>query len=234
MKVPLRSMIVRASLVAMPSPSPIPLLAVAALCACRGIALESSARYTLDPVVVVHGAGGDELAVSTDYGVVFLGRTAQSGRIEFTAWFGDGPTREEGLVEAMGGGVFATEGEILLPCARLCLATPPAGSEVVVRGRRAGQPFEIEAELASDPRVTGVLLRTNPELEQLADSELGAGVFYFEPEKPLQLVGLLTGRVELDGRSYFTALGPEDLWRLVVHRRNSDRPKRWVYREDIL
>jgi hypothetical protein len=225
---------VRASLVAMRSSPWLASLAAAALGACRAIPLESSSHHALDPVVVVHGPGGDELAVSTDYGVVFLGRTAQSGRIEFTAWYGDGPTREEGLVEAMGGGVFATEGEILLPCVRLCLATPPAGSAVVVRGRRAGVPFEIEAELGSDPRVTGVLLRATPELEELTDSELGAGVFYLEPQKPLQLVGLLSGRVELDGRRFFTAVGPEDMWRLIVHRRNSDRPRRWVYREDIL
>lgn len=234
-------MTARASLVPMrssPSPWTVTLalvtLAAGTLSSCRGIALESSALHALDPVVVVHGADGDELAVSTDYGVVFLGRTAKSGRIEFTTWFGDGPAREEGLVEAMGGGVFATEAEILLPCVSLCLATPPAGSAVIVRGRRAGLPFEIEAELASDPRITGVLLRPNPELEQLSDRELGAGVFYLEPGKPLQLVGLLSGRVELDGRRFFTALGPEDLWRVIVHRRNSDRPRRWVYRKDIM
>lgn len=209
-------------------------LAATALGACRAIPLESSARHTLDPVVVVHGAGGDELGVSTDYGIVFLGRTAKSGRIEFTAWFGDGPAREEGLVESLGGGVFATEGEILLPCARLCLDTPPSGSAVIVRGRRAGQPFEIEAELASDPRVTGVLLEPSPELDLLGDDELGAGVFFVQPEKPLQLVGLLRGRVELGGKRYIAAVGPEDLWRLIVQRRNSDRPRRWVYRADIM
>jgi len=224
----------RASLVAMRSSPWLVSLAVAALGACRTVPIESSGHRTLDPVVVVHGTAGDELAVSTDYGIVFLGRTAQSGRIEFTSWFGDGPSREEGLVEAMGGGVYATECEIMLPCVRLRFSTPPAGSPVIVRGRRGGVPFEIEAELASDPRVTGVLLRTNPALEQLTDAELGAGVFYLEPQKPLELVGLLTGRVELDGRRFLTALGPEDLWRVIVHRRNSDRPRRWVYREDIL
>jgi hypothetical protein len=209
-------------------------LASAVFGACRVIPLESSARFTLDPVVVVHGVGGDELAVSTDYGVVFLGRTAKSGRVEFTTWFGDGPAREEGLVEAMGGGVFATESEIQLPSVRLCLAALPAGTAVIVRGRRAGVPFEIEAELATDPQVTGVLLRPSPELEELTDVDLGAGVFLLEPGQPLQLVGLLSGRIELEGRSYFTAVGPEDLWRLIVHRRNSDRPRRWVYREDIM
>jgi hypothetical protein len=205
---------------------------LAALGACT--AIEGSARRTVDPVVVVHGESGDELAVSTDYGVVFLGRTAQSGRIEFTVWFGDGPSREEGIVEPMGGGVYATEGEILLPSVALCFELPPAGTGVIVRGRRAGEPFEVAATLATDPRVRGVLLEAGPELDALTDDALGAGVFLVTPRQALQLVGLLSGRLELDGRTYLTAVGPEDLWRAVVHRRNSDRPRRWVYREDVL
>jgi len=208
--------------------------ATIALAACQVIPLESSGRRTLDPVVVVHGQDGDELGVSTDYGIVFLGKTARSGRVEFTTWFGDGPAREEGLVESVGGGIYATTGEILLPCVALCLETPPAGSTVMVRGRRGGTPYEIEAQLASDPRVTGVLLAPNPQLDRLEDDQQGAGVFYIQPTKPLQLIGLLRGRVELGGKRYVTAVGPEDLWRLIVQRRNSDRPRRWVYRQDIM
>ena len=203
-----------------------------ALAACR--TLETTSRFTVDPVVVVHGPSGDELAVSTEYGVVFLGRTVQSGRAEFTAFFGDGPAREEGQVESLGGGLYATDCEILLPSAVLCFDPPPEIRDVRVRGRRGGLPFEIEAELATDPRVTGVLLLANDELDDLTEAELGAGVFLVDPTKPLQLVGLLTGRLELGGRRYYTAVGPEDLWRAVTHRRNSDRPRRRVYREDIL
>ncbi|MSR60974.1 MAG: hypothetical protein EXS08_00810 [Planctomycetes bacterium] len=212
-----------------------PVFALTLLGACRGVPLEGSALHTLDPVVIVHGAGGDELGVSTDYGVLFLGRTAQSGRVEFTAWFGDGPAREEGVIEAFGGGVYATEAEILLPSVQLCFAPPPAGTEVVVRGRKQGVPFEIASVLDSDPRLTGVLLEPSDELDALDDSVLGAGVFLVQPGKALQLVGLLSGRLQLsDGKRFFTALGPEDFWRLVVHRRNTDRPRRAVYREDIL
>lgn len=203
-----------------------------ALAAC--ITFESTSRRTLDPVVVVHGPGGDELGVSTDYGVAFLGRTAKSGRVEFTVWFGDGPTREEGLVEPMGGGVFSTASEILLPSVPLCFESLPAGTPLVVRGRRNGQPFEIDAAVAEDPAVEGVLLRASAELDVLTDGELGAGVFQLTPGNPLRLVGLLSGRLVLDGRRYFTVVGAEDLWRMVVHRRNSDRPRRWVYREDIM
>lgn len=204
-----------------------------ALAACT--TLESGTRRTLDPVVTVHGEGGDELGVSTDYGVVFLGRTAKGGRVEFTSWFGDGPAREEGVVESMGGGLYSTASEILLPCVALCFELPPEGTRVILRGRRAGKPWELESELASDPRVTGVLLLATPELERLGDQDLGAGIFLMEPGRPVQLVGLLSGRLEFEGgRRYLTAVGPEDLWRLVVHRRNSDRPRRWVYREDIM
>lgn len=205
----------------------------ALLAGCANVA--TFERYMLDPIVTVHGPTGDELAVSTDYGVVFLGRGAQTGRIEFTAWFGDGPSREEGVIEALGGGLFATESEIELPSVPLSFRPPPLGSSVLVRGRRGGVPFEIEARLAADARVSGLLLEPNDELEDLTDAELGAGIFQLEAGQPLRLLGLISGRLELsDGRSYVTAIGPEDLWRLVVHRRNVDRPRRWVYREDVL
>ncbi len=214
------------------SPPRLALLATLLAPACTVV--ESTARWTVDPVVTVHGEDGDELGVSTDYGVVFLGHTAQSGRVEFTTWFGDGPSREEGLVESMGGGVYATEGEIQLPSVELCFEPPPAGTQLFVRGRRGSEPFEIEAVLASDPRVTGVLLAHNDELDRLGDADLGAGVFLLEAGKATKLLGLVSGRLEFgSGERYVTLLGPEDLWRLVVHRRNSDRPRRWVYRDDI-
>jgi len=214
---------------------PVPALLAAALAlgACATV-LETSSRQTVDPIVVVHGAGGDELAVSTEYGVVFLGRTVQNGRTEFTAFFGDGPAREEGQVQALGNGLYTTDAEILLPMVVVCFEPPTEPTNVRVRGRRNGVPFEIDAEIAVDPRVNGVLLLANEDLDRLTEAECGSGVFLVTPGKPLQLLGLLNGRLTLDGRRYFTAVGPDELWRLVVHRRNSDRPRKRVYRDDIL
>ena len=147
----------------------------------------------------------------------------------------DGPAREEGVVESVGGGLYATDSEIALPSVPLCFTAPRAGSEVLVRGRRSGAPFEIDARLAEDPRVTGLLLEGSSELDRLTDGELGAGVFLVEEGEPLRLLGLISGRLEFgDGRKYVTAVGPEDLWHLVVHRRNSDRPRHWVYRDDLM
>lgn len=212
------------------------LLALPLLAACQiKTTIESTARVTVDPVVVVHGQDGNELGVATEYGVVFLGRTARSGRVEFTAFYGDGPSREAGLVVSMGGGLYATEGEIRLPSVSLCFEPPPPGSEVWVRGRRDGQPFEFDARLVTEPRVTGLLLAPSDELDALTDAELGAGVFLLVPGRPMQLLGLVSGRLTLDEREHFvTVLGPEEMWRLVVHQRNAERPRRKVYRPDVL
>jgi len=212
---------------------PLALLALLPVSAC--LTPSSTDDFTVDPVVVLHAPAGDELGVSTDYGVVFLGRHARTGRIEFSAWFGDGPSREEGLIERLGDELCATRAEIELPSVPLCFDVPPAGTAVRVRGRLQGQPFEIEAVLASDPRVTGVLLEPSPELDALGDEALGAGVFLVSLGRPRALVGLLSGRVELgDGRRFLAAVGPETLWRLVVQHRDHDRPRRTVYREDVL
>ena len=214
-----------------------PLLSLALLQGCTSV--QNLRVHTSDPTVVLHGPGGDELGVSTDYGIVFLGRYANRGRVEFTTWFGDGPSLEEGVVEPLGDGLFTTSAEIQLSNVTLLFHTPDPGEPVVVRGRGPNGPYELEAEVASDPRVEGLLLAPSPELDGLAEDQLGAGVFLVGPAGRKQLIGLVTGRIRLrqgDGSEsrYVTASGPEQLWRLVVHQRNSERPRRAVPREDIL
>ena len=194
---------------------------------------------TTDPTVVIHGTDGDELGVSTEYGIVFLGRHANRGRVEFTSWFGDGPRLEEGVIEPVGDQLYTTSAEIQLSNVPLLFHLPDPGETVIVRGRHGGVAWEFEAILATDPRVDGVLLEPSPELDMLHNDQLGAGVFYLDIRGRKQLVGLITGRVSIqapDGnsRSYVTVSGPEQMWRLVLHRRNSERPRRKVYREDIL
>lgn len=214
------------------SPRLLPLF-LAPLAAC--LSPSTTARYTYDPVVVVHAPAGDELGVSTDYGVVFLGRHVRTGRVEFTAWFGDGPAREEGLIERLTDELYLTKSEIQLAEVPLCLDLPAAGTPVIVRGRRGSTPYEIEAVLAADERVRGVLLSPSSELAALTDADLGAGIFLVRDGKPRELIGLVTGHVEFgDGRHYVCAVGPEELWRLAVQHRDNDRPRRTVYREDLL
>ncbi len=190
-----------------------------------------------DPTVRLHTGASGELGVSTEYGVVFLGRGASSGMVEFTAWFADGPSHEEGVIEPLGGGLFTTRAEIALPIVPLMWSEPRAGTKVFVRGRRGSSPFVFEAEIAHDPRIEGLMLRPSSDLRGLSDGEAGAGV-YVEGEHGPLLLGLVSGKLTLgtaEGeREYFAVAGPRDLWRLSTHRRDVDRPKRRALREDVL
>jgi hypothetical protein len=192
-----------------------------------------------DPTVVIQTGGGTELGVSTDYGVVFLGHSASSGSVEVTAWFGDGPSIEPSVIEPIGGGLYTAETEIRLPSVPMTFLTPKPGDVVLVSGRHGSTTWEEALEVRSDPRVWGILLKVVGELRDHPD-QVGAGVFVVPngDKNRKQLVGLVSGilRLETDEgtREYLTVVGPEDLWRLVTHRRDRLRRKPWVYREDIL
>lgn len=192
-----------------------------------------------DPVLEIATEGGSELGVATDYGVVFLGRTAQAGRVEITAWYGDGPNIEPATIEPIGGGLYTAETEIRLPVVPMSFQDPRPGSKLLVLGRRQGELREHTVTVRSDPRVQGLLLSVPGGIGD-DPTQVGAGV-YFLPDGDLdqkQLVGLVSGRIRLKGadgeRVYLTAYGPQELWRLVTHRRDLLQRKRWIYREDIL
>lgn len=190
----------------------------------------------LDSTVRIRSSAGTELGVATDYGVVFLGRTAREGEVALTAWFGDGPSWESGTVEAVGGGVYATRAEIRLPTVPLDFDAPRPGTEVRVRGRLGHEPWETPARVADHPAVAGLLLRSSEALRRLGGDQVGAGV-YVGPREAERLVGLVSGRLRLrtaGGEAEFvTVVGPETLWRVPLSRREREDPQP-VYREDVL
>lgn len=209
-------------------------LAVAALLpSCVGV------RDLADPVLAIRTRNGNELGISTDYGVVFLGRTARSGAAEITAWYGDGPSIESTVIEPVGSGLFTAETEIRLPEVQLSFDDPKPGDELLVFGRDARGAWNEKVRVEEDPRVLG-LVTTIPARLRGASDQIGAGVFVVPEsgEKDKKLVGLVAGELTLTGadgeRRYLAVVGPQDLWRLVTHRRDLVRKKRWVYREDIL
>ena len=210
------------------------LLLLPLLTGCRGT------RNLVDPVVEIQTSGGRELGVTTDYGIVFLGRTAQTGEISITAWFGDGPSIEPSTIEPIEGGLFTAETEIILPAVPILFIDPGPGADVAVIGRTEEGAWRSIVKLVEDPRVFGVLIEL-PEEMRGRDDQIGAGVFRYlggDPES-LQLLGLVSGRLRLssdDGsvKEYATVVGPEVLWRLVTLRRHFPRRKPQVYRDDVL
>jgi len=208
------------------------LILLAAAAGCTGV------RTLCDPTVVVETGAGTELGASTDYGVVFLGRTAQSGRVHITAWFGDGPQTESSVIEPVGAGVFTAETEIRLPEVPMNFRELHAGTNVLVIGRNGEELWQRTTTVKKDPRVEGILLPSLGPIEKSPD-QVGAGVFVLRDgdENKKELVGLVSGTLTLtDGagtKRYTTVVGVKDLWRLVAHRRELERRRPPITREDV-
>lgn len=195
-------------------------------------------RTLSDPTITLRTSGGSELGVSTDYGIVFLGHTAQSGRVEIESWYGDGPNLEPAVIEPIGGDLFTAETEIRLAQVPLAFVDPEPGSRLLVIGRDSNGLWESWVDVQSDPRVLGIVTSIPSELAGRPD-QTGAGV-YVVPEggkDEKRLIGLVAGEVQLSTkegeRRLLAVVGPNDLWRLVAHRRDLLQKKRWVYREDV-
>ena len=210
-----------------------PLLPAFLLVALAGC--ENTTRNLQDPTVEIRTSGGTELGVSTDYGLVFLGRTARSGEIEITAWFGNGPSIEPSVVEPIGGGLFTAQAEIRLPSTTMSFQRPEPGDSVTVIGRTGPETWEREVEVRTDPRVDGLLLAP---IGELSGDQVGAGVYVGEGWKK-KLVGLVSGRLFLSGADgttseYVTVVGPDDLWRIVVYDRSIVHKVPFPRRGDVL
>lgn len=204
------------------------------LCAaCQGT------RTLQDPLLEVRTPKGKELAVATDHGVLFLGRTAQSGEVELTAWYGDGPDIELAVVEPLGGGLFTAEPEIRVPSVPISFRVPKVGEQVEISGRDGANVWQEQSEIVSDPDITGLLLPMNNRLSEGAD-QVGAAVFRVNQQTELrELVGLVAGVVVITDaqgakRRYVAVIGADQFWRLVTYRHEMPHKPRWVYREDIL
>ncbi len=189
-------------------------------------------RNLTDPIVRIQTEAGSELGVSTDYGVVFLGRSAARGPVTVEAVFGDGPSLERSIVEPVGAGLFTAAMEIDLPRVAVSFRAPEAGESLVIAGRDADGPWERSTRVIADERVFGLLVEPVGDVLERRE-QVGAGVFRELERGRRELVGLVSGRIVLDGRERLAVVGPEVLWRLVAHRRDLLRRKPWVYREDV-
>ena len=108
----------------------------------------------LSKTLEIRTSGGSELGVATDYGVLFLGRTARSGEVRVVAWFGDGPSVEASVIEPLGGGLYTAETEIRLPTIPMSFRTPEPGERLYVVGRAEGDLHRLAAAVRQDgPRL---------------------------------------------------------------------------------
>ncbi|QDV07901.1 hypothetical protein Poly30_34360 [Planctomycetes bacterium Poly30] len=215
----------------------LPPFALLSLCALLALASCSGTRKVTDPVLNIRTSGGEELGVSTEYGVVFLGKRAERGEVEVEAWFGDGPSIERSVIEPVGGGLFTAEMDIELPQVPISFTEPRDGETLEIMGRKGGKRWTTLARVRTDPRVLGLLLEISGGFPDDPD-QVGAGVYRKTGKFERELVGLVTGKIQLERkgsiRKYLAVAGPSVMWRFAAHRRDLLRRKPFVYREDIL
>ncbi|MDG1050703.1 MAG: hypothetical protein P8M11_01340 [Planctomycetota bacterium] len=194
-------------------------------------------RKLTDPVVGIVTDRGMELGVSTEFGVVFLGKTTDRGPVIVEAYFGDGPSMEQSVIEPVGGGLFTADMEILLPHVPISFNVPGEGEELEVMGRRGWDRWSAMSTCRSVDGVNGLLIEIPEGFMDSAD-QTGAGVYRKTGEFTHELVGLVSGKVTIqrdgDAEAYLAVVGADTLWRLAAHRKDKLRRRPFVYREDIL
>ncbi|QDU68085.1 hypothetical protein [Engelhardtia mirabilis] len=197
----------------------------------------ATSKLQYDPTVIIDTRGGRELGVSTNYGIVFLGRTARAGDVDVAVWFGDGPSIEQSVIEPVGGGLYTVDTEIRVPSIPLGFTDPADGQPVWIQGRDVNGRWRMETQVVRHPTVDGILLAVPDALVRSTD-QTGAGVFVYDEKGRARVLGLVSGRLMLETtegtESYLTVVGPESLWRLVSYRRDPDVRHRVPYRDDVL
>ncbi len=210
---------------------------VAALALALALTACTGTRKLTDPVVGIMTDRGMELGVSTEFGVVFLGKTADRGPVIVEAFFGDGPSMEQSVIEPVGGGLYTADMEIRLPHVPISFDLPTEGEALEVMGRRGWDRWSTMTTCRIVEGVEGVLVEIPAGFLDSVD-QTGAGVYRRTGEFTKDLVGLVSGKITIqrdgESRQYLAVVGADTLWRLAAHRKDKLRRRPFVYREDLL
>ena len=145
------------------------------------------------PVVRVETQGGVELGASTEYGILFLGRTAQDGPCRVHYFLGPTPVVEDGTIVSAGGYYLLADIDLKAQDIPI-LDRPVAPEDRLVAMFMAGtNAVTVPVSLASDPDVAGSVLNW-------PDASLPAGtaILVQDESESFRFVGLVSGEAELE------------------------------------
>jgi hypothetical protein len=223
-----------------PRRRPIPTIAALALAlAPAGLSPLAACSSVKMPrgLAMIHTPRGDEQGISTQYGIVFLGRTAREGRCDVTIYFGDGPSIEPGRIEVVDADLCLALLEIKSPTTEVSYTYPDPEDDLLLGiVGEAGPEFYV-TRLATDMGVEGTAVHV-PSGFPLSPSIVGAGIYRFEDFR-FRLVGVVNGVAHFQdkiglGHDVFTFLGPRNLARVAIYDRDRGRPKESPVRTDII
>ncbi|PIE23772.1 MAG: hypothetical protein CSA62_06610 [Planctomycetota bacterium] len=183
------------------------------------------------PLVRIQTTGGFEQGVSTDFGVLFLGRTAQKGPAKLLYWLGPSPLIEAGEIEVVGGPVHRIRTDVPIPSVPISFEPVAPEEQLVLMGMEGQLPWRLDVQLAKDEIVRGTALHYPAGLQLRPDS-VGLGIFR-ETEAGLALVGLVKAAAELDnGKRFLLFAGLSEMREAFAKARRAMPVREVEYRAD--
>jgi hypothetical protein len=190
----------------------------------------SRQQPTQIPVVWIQTTKGFEQGVSTEEGIIFLGRTAQKGPAKVSYLLGPSPLVEAGKIRNGPGPLHFVDLEVSIPKAPISFRAPKPGEGLSLILYKGNSPRFFFTKVANDPRIQGTALEI-PSGFRPQPSDIGAGVFKQTDDGPA-LVGLLQGVASLEGKSWLLVAG-RDLWKThFLKPTPSEQKKEVFYRAD--
>ncbi len=190
----------------------------------------SRRQPTQVPVVWIQTTRGFEQGVSTEEGIIFLGRTAQKGPAKVSYLLGPSPLVEVGKIREGMGPLHFVDLEVSIPKAPISFRAPKPGEALSLILYDGGYPRILYTRVTDDPRVKGTALEI-PSGYRPKPSDVGAGVFTQTQEGPA-LVGLLQGIAKLGGKSWLLVAGRETWKTYFLKPTPSEQKKEVFYRAD--
>lgn len=182
--------------------------------------------------VVVETSTQRELGVSTRFGIVSVGAEQDRGEVRVTAFYGDGPATERGVIEPVADRLCRIEVPFPTPWCEITSVLPVPGERLTLAGYDpVNELWMREVPLADLPEARGLLLEPPPDLPREWILP-GTGLYRFEVDR-WRLVGLLVAELELAGRTFLLAHGPVELARFVTSDRRRNVPEDRPYRADV-
>jgi len=186
------------------------------------------------PVARIETRDGVEYGATTTEGILFLGRTAQTGpcRVHYFLGYQATPLIDAGEVRYLGSVFYDADIDLKTEAVDLLPRNPTAEDDLVAIVHLGFTTADVPVTLATDPGVEGDVLNWPG-----ARLPAGTGIFRRDEEdESLLLVGLVSGiaTVEGDGppRQYVTYAGTDRLRELLAVPRLHPVNEKIIYRPD--
>lgn len=169
------------------------------------------------PAVLVETTGGVEFGAATEFGVLTLGRTAQSGPCRVHYFLGPTPLVEAGTLSAATPTFTSADIDLRTQAVRCLDRAPTPGDRLHAMWTPDGTTtVTVPVQLADDPGVAGDVLR-------IPAGGLPAGACILRTggeDEPVQFVGLVAGKATVDGpqgrREYYVFAGVDRIRELLA------------------